>query len=166
MKKIALLILIVLTSVAVDAQDLATFKLYKPAENAEQEINNAIAQAKKEGKNVFIQIGGNWCIWCARFHEFIGSDPEIDSIIKSNYIVYHMNYSKENFNAALLARFGYPQRFGFPVFLVLNSKGELIQTQNSGYLEDGKKSYDRDKVIGFFKDWSPSAFDPKRYNEQ
>ena len=166
MKKVTLLILITISSVVIYAQDMAKFNLYQPAENAEQEINNAIAQAKKEGKHVFVQIGGNWCIWCARFHDFITSDPKIDSIITSGYIVYHMNYSKENFNVSLLTRFGYPQRFGFPVFLVLNSKGDLIQTQNSWYLEDGKKSYDRDKVIEFFTDWSPSAFDPKRYNEK
>lgn len=166
MKKITLLVLVAISSVVVGAQDLAKFKLYKPAENAQRELSNAITQAKKDGKNVLVQIGGNWCIWCARFHDFITQDPKIDSIIKSGYIVYHLNYSEENFNAKLLAMYGYPQRFGFPVFLVLNSKGQLIQTQNSWYLEDGKKSYDRDKVIEFFTDWSPSAFDPKRYNEK
>jgi hypothetical protein len=41
-----------------------------------------------------------------------------------------------------------------------------MHTQSSWYLEDGKKSYDRDKVIAFFSDWSPSALDPKQYKEQ
>jgi hypothetical protein len=77
-----------------------------------------------------------------------------------------MNYSKENYNAKLLAKYGYPQRFGFPVFLILNSEGKLIHTQSSWYLEDGKKSYDHDKTISFFNDWSPTAFDPKKYTEQ
>ena len=77
-----------------------------------------------------------------------------------------MNYSKENYNAKLLAKYGYPQRFGFQVFLVLNGDGKLIETQNSWYLEDGKKSYDRDKVIEFLTDWSPLALDPKQYKEQ
>jgi hypothetical protein len=51
------------------------------------------------------------------------------------------------------------------VFLILNSKGELIHTQNSGYLEEGK-SYNKEKVDGFFNDWSPKALDPKSYPEQ
>jgi hypothetical protein len=76
-----------------------------------------------------------------------------------------MNYSKENFNAKLLEKYGYPQRFGFPVFLVLDEEGKLIQTQNSWYLENGNKSYDRDKVIEFLTDWSLEALDPKQYKE-
>jgi hypothetical protein len=77
-----------------------------------------------------------------------------------------MNYSEENRNARLLAKYGYPQRFGYPVFLVLDKNGKLIHTQNTVYLEDGQKSYDRDAVLGFFKDWAPAALDPKQYKEQ
>jgi len=166
MKEIAVCVLVFAISTLGFSQDMTKFKLYKPEEKAEQEIAKVVKQAKAEGKHVFIQIGGNWCIWCARFHDFITDDPKIDSIIRSGYVVYHLNYSKENDNAKLLAKYGYPQRFGFPVFLVLDGEGKLIQTQNSGYLEDGKKSYDRDKVIEFFINWSPSALDPKQYKEQ
>ena len=166
MKKNLVLLSLVMSSLMVFSQDMAKFKLYKPEEKAEQEIDKVIKQAKAEGKHVLIQIGGNWCIWCARFHQFITNDTKIDSIIRAAYIVYHMNYSPENYNAKLLAKYGYPQRFGFPVFLVLNAEGKLIHTQNSWYLEDGKKSYDRDKVIAFLTGWSPSALNPQQYKEQ
>ena len=145
---------------------MTKFHLYKPEDKAEQEIAKVTEEAKKQHKHVLIQIGGNWCIWCARFNDFITSDNKIDSVVKASYIVYHMNYSKENFNSNVLARYGYPQRFGFPVFLILDADGKLIETQNSWYLEDGKKSYDRDKVIEFLTDWGPAAFDPKQYKEQ
>jgi thioredoxin-related protein len=166
MKKNLVLLSLVMSSLMVFSQDMAKFKLYKPEEKAEQEIDKVIKQAKAEGKHVLIQIGGNWCIWCARFHQFITNDTKIDSIIRAAYIVYHMNYSPENYNAKLLAKYGYPQRFGFPVFLVLNAEGKLIHTQNSWYLEDGKKSHDRDKVIAFLTDWSQSALNPQQYKEQ
>lgn len=166
MKKLFVCLVAILLFGAVYSQDMTRFNLYKPEEKAEQGIAAAVKQAKSEGKNVFIQIGGNWCIWCARFHDFIGSDTKIDSIIQAGYVVYHLNYSKENYNAKLLARYRFPQRFGFPVFLILDGNGQLMHTQNSWYLEDGKKSYDRDKVIAFFTDWSPKAFDPNQYHEQ
>ena len=166
MKKIILFFLFFFSCQFSFSQDMAKFKLYKPEESAEAGIAEAVKQAKAEGKHVFIQIGGNWCIWCARFNDFITADKSIDSLIRANYIVYHLNYSKENYNAALLEKYGYPQRFGFPVFLVLNKEGQLIHTQSSWYLEDGKKSYDQDKVTGFFNDWAPKAFDPKQYKEQ
>src|SRR5689334_7545839 len=148
MKKYLLLFVMMITCLVVFTQDMTKFKLYDPSENAAQGIENAVQQAKAQGKHVFIQIGGNWCIWCARFNDFITHDPKIDSTIKAAYIVYHLNYSKKNFNASLLAKYGYPQRFGFPVFLVLDGDGKLLHTQNSWYLEDGKKSYDHDKTLG------------------
>jgi thioredoxin-related protein len=166
MKKFFVLFATLSISVIVYSQDMTKFKLYNPIENAEEKISKAVAQAKAEGKHVFIQIGGNWCVWCARFNDVITNDARIDSAIKAGYVVYHMNYSKENFNAKLLARYGYPQRFGFPVFLVLDGNGKLLHTQSSWYLEDGKKGYDHDKVTSSFTDWSPSALDPKNYNEQ
>lgn len=166
MKKVILNILFATIASMSFSQDLKKFNLYKPTENAEQKIAEAAKEAKQQGKQVLIQIGGNWCIWCARFNDFTTSDPSIDSLIKANYIVYHLNYSDENKNLKLLAKYGYPQRFGFPVFLVLDGNGKLLHTQNSGYLEDGKKSYKKEVVIGFFKDWMPAAFNPKQYNEQ
>ena len=148
------------------AQDMKKFNLYKPAENAEQGIAEAVKKAKEQGKHVFIQSGGNWCVWCARFDDFIKTDKQIDSLVKADFVVYHLNYSKENYNPKILAKYGYPQRFGFPVFLILDGNGKLIHTQNSVYLEDGAKSYDRKEVIGFLMDWRPAALDPQQYKEQ
>jgi thioredoxin-related protein len=166
MKKVITISLFLLTTYLASSQDLKKFNLYKPAEKAEQKIEEAVKQAKAEGKHVFIQIGGNWCIWCARFNDFVTNDKSIDSIMKANYVVYHLNYSEENKNEKLLAKYGYPQRFGFPVFLVLDAKGKLLHTQNSGYLEDGAKSYKKNAVFGFFDDWKPAALDPAQYKEK
>ena len=145
-------------------QDMTKFNLYKPAEDAETAISQAVARAKKENKHVFVQIGGNWCVWCARFEDYTKSSKVIDSIVRADYVVYHLNYSKENTNAATLAKYGFPQRFGFPVFLILDGEGRLIHTQNSAYLESGK-SYDHNKVVEFFRHWNKKALDPGVYKE-
>jgi thioredoxin-related protein len=166
MKKFVFGVVLVIAAQAVFSQDLSKFSLYNPSDNAEQKINAAVKLAKQQNKHVLIQIGGNWCIWCARFHEFISNDKSIDSLVKTGYIVYHMNWSKENRNAALLARYGFPQRFGFPVFLILDGNGKLLHTQNSAYLEDGNKSYKKEVVMGFLSDWSPAALDPAQYKDQ
>ncbi len=85
--------------------------------------------------------------------------------MRANYVIVHVNYSKENENEALLAELGYPQRFGFPVFIVLDDKGTRLHTQNSGYLEEGK-GHSKEKVMEFFKNWSPEALDPKSYEKK
>ena len=165
MKKNILLLIILFSAFYGFSQDLTKFKLYKPDDNAKEKISSAIKEAKESGKHVLVQIGGNWCIWCARFNDFITSDKSIDSIVRNNYIVYHLNYSKENKNSDILSQYNFPQRFGFPVFLVLNEKGDLIHTQTSWYLESGK-SYDKEKVTAFLNDWSKKALDPSQYKEE
>jgi thioredoxin-related protein len=166
MKIIISLFLGLFISVSGISQDMKKFNLYKPDEDAEAGITNAVKEAKKTGKHVFIQIGGNWCIWCARFYEFVPKDKQLDSLMNAEYVVYHMNYSKENYNVKLLTRYKFPQRFGFPVFLILDGEGKLIHTQNSWYLEDGKTSYDREKIKAFFNEWSPKSLEPSQYKEQ
>lgn len=146
------------------SQDMKKFNLYKPEENAEKAIAAAVKEAKKEGKHVFVQAGGNWCVWCARFNDFVTKDLSLDSMIQKNFVVYHLNYSKENYNKDILAKYGYPQRFGFPVFLVLDGKGNLLHTQNSAYLEESK-GYSREKVMEFFSHWTTAALDPANYKE-
>jgi thioredoxin-related protein len=165
MKRIFVLLLAVALPFLVLSQDLSTFRLYNPADNASASIAAAVKKAKAERKHVFIQIGGNWCIWCARFNDLVTKDAGIDSVLKSNYVVYHLNHSKENRNERLLAKYDYPQRFGFPVFLILDATGKRMHTQNSGYLEQDK-GYNVEKVKAFFADWAPAALDPKQYKEQ
>ena len=97
-----------------------------------------------------------------RFHKYVHENAKIDSLLKADYVFVYMNYSRENKNLDILADFGFPQRFGFPVFVVLNGNGKLIHTQNSAYLEEDK-SYSEKKVFEFLKQWSPAALDPGSY---
>ena len=137
-------------------------KLYNPSANAQNDIALIIKRAKVEKKNVLIQAGGNWCSWCIEFNRFCKTDGQIDSMLNKDYIIYHLNYSPENKNLQLLAKYGYPQRFGFPVFLVLDENGNRIHTQNSSYLEQGR-SYNKHKVMEFLEQWNKKAIDPLAY---
>ena len=47
-------------------------------------------------------------------------------------------------------------RFGFPVFVVLDEEGKVIHIQDSSFLEEGK-GYNQEKVLRFFKNWTPAA---------
>lgn len=159
--KSILIILTLIISLEFYAQE-NKISIYNPDADAKKEIEEAIIKAKTENKHVFIQIGGNWCPWCIKFHNFVSEDKELDSLLNANYIVVKMNYDKEHKNEELLKRFEYPQRFGFPVFVILDSEGRRIHTQNSGLLEKDK-SYDKDNVKMFFKHWTLTAIDPNSY---
>ena len=163
MKKILLLVAIIAHFNSVNAQTTPT--LYHPEADAKAEIAAAVKKAGKEHKNVLLQIGGNWCSWCLRFNKLVTGTDSLNNYQNANYVVVHVNYSKENMNERLLAELGYPQRFGFPVFIILDDKGNRLHTQNSGYLEEGK-GYSGTKVLEFFQNWAPAALDPKSYTEK
>lgn len=146
----------------ISAQDTSKL-IYNPAADANTDLNAAINKAKTDGKHVFVQVGGNWCTWCHRFHRFSTTDRVIDSLMNAYYVIVRVNYSKEVKNQDVLQRLEFPQRFGFPVFVILDSNGSRLHTQDSGYLEKDK-SYDRKKVIKFLQSWSVAALDPNKYS--
>ena len=162
MNKLFFAVIAMLMVSAASAQDMKAFKLYNPYENVDSALQVVYKKAAAQNKQVFIQIGGNWCVWCARYNEFVTKDTQIDSLVNANYIVYHLNYSPENKNSKILAKLGYPQRFGFPVFIVLDAKGNRLHTQNSAYLEK-EKSYNKALVMEFYKHWTKTALDPEQY---
>lgn len=161
MKKSIITLTLLLASVIVFAQE----KPYNPTADAKADLKNAIAKAKAENKHVLVQVGGNWCSWCMKFHKMATTDPKVDSLIKADYVYVLLNYSKENKNLDVLKTYQNPQRFGFPVFLVLDGSGKLLHTQDSGFLELDK-GYDPKKVSIFLKQWNFKALDPKNYPDK
>ena len=140
----------------------ASKKLYDPSLDGMHQIKEAAATAEAENKHVLIQYGGNWCPWCIKLHHFINDHPKLDSLIKTDYVFIRVNYSKENKNPEVMSQLQFPQRFGFPVLVVLDDKGNLLHTQDTGYLEKGD-SYDESNIERFLTLWNTNALNPKTY---
>jgi thioredoxin-related protein len=140
-------------------------KIYNPEADVSLAITKGLVQAKAENKHLLLQIGGNWCPWCLKFHKFCSDDQEISLFISKNYIKILVNYSKENRNLEELKKLEFPQRFGFPVFVIIDQDGKRLHTQNSAYLEEGD-GYSKKKVLDFLKQWSIEALNPTLYLEK
>lgn len=149
--------------IAADAQSNLK-KVYDEDRDPMAQIDQAVAKADKEGKFVICQVGGNWCRWCLMFADFISKDSEIMEVVDNNFVYAHVNYNprergdeaKMKKAEAMLGRLGNPGRFGYPVFVVLDGDGKVIHTQDSSFLEEGN-GYNKDKVLRFFRNWTPSA---------
>lgn len=148
------------------AKKPALKKVYDENIDPLKQIDQAVSQAKREGKFVICQLGGNWCPWCLKFADFITKDREISKLLRQNFVYIHVNYNPKQARSKdkstvdkakkLLKRLNYAGRFGYPVFVVLDGKGHVIHIQDSSFLEEGE-SYDRSKVLRFFKNWTPEA---------
>ncbi|WP_293881763.1 MULTISPECIES: thioredoxin family protein [unclassified Sphingobacterium] len=137
-------------------QDVATDQLskpYNPDADAQDDINRLLVQAKQERKNIIIQAGGNWCVWCLRFNDYIHKTQSVDKLLKNSFLYYHLNYSKENKNETVFQKYA-PEgsKLGYPFFIVLDSNGKTLHVQESGSLEKGKW-YDEEKVLNFLTAW-------------
>ena len=165
MKKFFLTLLTALLVVTANAQGLK--KVYDETINPIEQIDQAVAKARSEGKFVVCQVGGNWCPWCLRFADFITNDTTISKVISENFEYVHVNYNprrsggelQQQQAAALMKRLENCGRFGFPVFVVLDEEGKVIHIQDSSFLEEGQ-GYHQEKVLRFFKNWTPKAVKP------
>ena len=151
-----------LSSLAASGQDETTTapkKVYNEQINPLEQIDQALAQARDEGKFVICQVGGNWCPWCLRFAEFITTDSTINAVIEQNFVYIHVNYHPRKateWSADMMKRLNNTERFGFPVFVVLDERGTVLHIQDSSFLEEGK-GYNKEKVLRFFQNWTPAA---------
>lgn len=165
MKKLLTLILVIMLLPFLAGAQEGLKKVYDGNIDQMVQIDQAVKQARAEGKFVVCQVGGNWCPWCLRFADFITKDAEINKLVGDNFVYIHVDYSPKEFkndparkerSEKMMKRLGNPGRFGYPVFVVLDEKGKVIHTQDSSFLEEGQ-GYDKAKVVRFFKNWTPSA---------
>jgi thioredoxin-related protein len=97
-----LIFLLLLSCNILQAQEKKKVNLYNPYENADSAMAIVQSKALNEGKQILVQIGGNWCSWCIEFNRFTTTDKQMDSVLQTDYVVYHLNYSKENLNKKML----------------------------------------------------------------
>lgn len=169
MKKSILTVVFALMTIMVSAQT-GLKKVYDENINPMEQINKAVVSARAANPEKFVvcQVGGNWCPWCLCFADFISKDSDISKVISDNFIYIHVNYNprksggEEQVKAAktLMRRLGNPERFGFPVFVILDPNGNVVHIQDSSFLEEGQ-GYNKDKVLRFFNNWTPKAVEGK-----
>ena len=128
------------------------------------QIDKAVMKAKADDKFVVCQVGGNWCPWCLKFADFVEKDTAVNKVVNDNFVYIHVNYNPRKSGGdeaqqkatQLMRRLNNPQRFGFPVFVVLDGDGKVLHIQDSSFLEEGK-GYNEEKTLRFFKNWTPKA---------
>lgn len=122
--------------------------------DAAADIKLGIAEAKRSGRRLLLDVGGEWCIWCHRFDTLLMRNPDLSDFMHKNFVVVKLNYSKENKNKNVLSK--YPKIPGYPHLFVLDAKGKLLHSQDTGELEEGK-GHSKEKVLTFLQTWAPSA---------
>ena len=127
---------------------------FDPSRDAAADVAYAVAQAGAQGKRVIVDVGGEWCSWCHILDRFIAANTEVRALVDAKYVWVKVNFSKENRNQALLAR--WPKIVGYPHLFVLDANGRLLHSQDTGPLESGD-GYDRTKFVEMLQRWAQAA---------
>lgn len=125
---------------------------FDPNRDAVKDIAAGCAKAKKEGKRVILDVGGEWCPWCHKLDAMFHDNKTVADFLKANYVVVKVNFSQENENKEVLSK--YPKIEGYPHLFVLDGDGKLLHSQDTGKLETGDH-HDEEKVMTFLKKWAP-----------
>jgi thiol:disulfide interchange protein len=124
---------------------------YDPKRDADQDIRDATAEAKRSNRRVLLEVGGEWCSWCHTFDNFFEAHPDLVMLREKNFVTVKINFSEENPNKEVLAR--YAPIPGYPHVFVLDADGNLLHSQDTSALEEGK-SYNLERLTTFLTYWA------------
>ncbi|HEV8588201.1 MAG TPA: thioredoxin family protein, partial [Pyrinomonadaceae bacterium] len=112
---------------------------------------DATAEAKRSNRRVLLEVGGEWCSWCHTFDNFFEAHPDLVMLREKNFVTVKINFSEENPNKEVLAR--YAPIPGYPHVFVLDADGNLLHSQDTSALEEGK-SYNLERLTTFLTYWA------------
>ncbi|HYE95746.1 MAG TPA: thioredoxin family protein [Rubricoccaceae bacterium] len=127
---------------------------FDPARDPAADVRAASEVARREGKRILLDVGGEWCIWCHRMDAFFEANPDLKALRDDAFVLVKVNVSEENMNAAFLS--AYPEIPGYPHLFVLNADGTFLHSQGTSELEEGP-SYNAEAVRAFLTAWAPPA---------
>ncbi len=138
MRKFVLIVGFVLASALAFAQGPGDFArvldpatpqrgLYPENGNAQQQIASALAKAKSERKRVLLVFGADWCYDCHVLEKAFHS-RELSNIVKSNFLVLHINIGRGEANRDLQTKYDIDVDKGVPAIAVLESRGRMVNS--------------------------------------
>jgi len=127
---------------------------YNEKANADAQVDAAIARAKKNGKRVMIDLGGNWCADC-RIMAGLMELPEMERFLNAHYEIVSVDVGRFNRNLQIPARYGITQRLeGVPAFLVVTTDGKLINAGRVSAIQDARHMTPQ-ALADWLAQWTP-----------
>lgn len=151
MKKISIVLLLILGSFSIQAQELYW----------ETNVNKAIGVSKKTKKPLLLFFtGSDWCGWCIRLQKEVLKTPEFATWAKQNVVLVELDYprNRPQSNAILQQNAQMQQAFniqGYPAihlvrFSEVKGKINFQSLGSTGYVAGGPNAW-IDLVNGFLK---------------
>ncbi|MDL5031620.1 thioredoxin family protein [Pelomonas sp. APW6] len=121
--------------------DDAPKQVYNEQADARAELNQALAQANAQQRNVLVVFGANWCGDCmALDRKFSGGT--LAGPVAKRFVVLKVNVGRFDKNTDLAAQLGVPLKKGIPAVAVLGRDGQVLSATSGGELADARNMGD------------------------
>jgi len=128
---------------------------YDEKADASQQVASAIADASRQGKNVVLVFGANWCPDCrtldAEMHK-----PDLVALLAKSFVVVKIDVGRMDKNLDLAKKYGVPVRRGIPAMAVLDPHGKLLYAQDQGQFSNARRMA-HESFKSFFERWRPKG---------
>jgi thiol:disulfide interchange protein len=134
------------------SRDLPKFsRVYDESSDPFVDATNALALAKKTNRQVLIEIGGNWCIWCHKIDAFLETNPDVFQALHSQYVLLKVSVSDANENADFMKSL--PPVLGYPHMYVSTAEGKMLLSKDTAELL-GDNGYSKSQWLTFINKWA------------
>jgi len=128
---------------------------YDATRNAKADIQDALATAVKEHREVLIDFGANWCPDC-RALDVMFHSAQVEPLLQKDYLVVAVDVGQWNHNIDLAEQYVNLQTSGIPALVVLTSDGTLRTATSDGSFSNAR-TMDPSGVSAFLTRWAPSG---------
>jgi thiol-disulfide isomerase/thioredoxin len=128
---------------------------YDETADASAAVDRALARAKKSGKRVIIDLGGNWCGDC-RILAATMELPEMKAFLGRHFEIVTVDVGRFDKNLQVPARYGITTRLeGVPALLVVDPKTgkQLVDRAQVAALADARHMRPQD-LADWFAQWT------------
>ena len=111
---------------------------YDEHANADAAVAAAFARAKKSGKRVLIDLGGNWCVDCVVLANFV-EQPAVRKFVAAHYEWVAVDVGRFDRNLQIPARFGLTKRLtGVPTLIIATPDGKQVNQNDVFAVSDAR----------------------------
>jgi thiol:disulfide interchange protein len=122
--------------------------------DADAQVDAAFARARRDGKRVMIDLGGNWCADC-RILSGLMELPEMRAFLASHYELVSVDVGRFNRNLQIPARFGITTRLeGVPAILIATPQGQLVNPGRVSAIQDARRMTPQ-ALADWLAQWTP-----------
>ncbi|WP_083749146.1 thioredoxin family protein [Pelomonas sp. KK5] len=115
--------------------------IYNEQADARAELNQALAAARAQHKNVLVLFGANWCADCRALDGKLKAGS-LATLVDKRFVLLKVDVGRFNRNTDLAAQMGVPLKKGIPAAAVLKADGDVLNATGGGELADARSMGD------------------------